>query len=320
MAHGVARWSLVAVTLLLVGPAALAQTDYPLLGQPPISQPTTTQPVPWRRAAGLRVDCGQDLQQFCYEVQPGEGRLIRCLSSHQSQLSPSCMSRVAAARPALGIDCSQDLKQFCYGVQPGEGRLIRCLSSHESQLSPACVSRLAAERPAPGVAPPSENTQSSGLPSASPPAAHAVTESALRASCGPDVKRLCGGISREIGSVTKCLSSHRMELSATCDAFFKEMPAHRAAQKGAPKTTPSTANTSAATPASANSAADTGKPPAAKAATPATANGTADTGAPSAANDAADTGAPPAANGPATKSAPPAASSPPARGALAFPL
>jgi hypothetical protein len=89
MAHGIARWSLVIVTLLFVGPAALAQTDYPLPGQRTIAQPTTTQPVPWRRAAGLRVDCGRDLQQFCYGVQPGEGRLIRCLSSHQSQLSPA---------------------------------------------------------------------------------------------------------------------------------------------------------------------------------------------------------------------------------------
>jgi hypothetical protein len=346
MAHGIARWSLVTVTVLFVGPAALAQTDHPRPGGPPIAQPTTTQPVPWRRAAGLRVDCGQDLQQFCYGVRPGDGRLIRCLSSHQSQLSPACVSRVAAARPALGVDCGQDLQQFCYGVQPGEGRLIRCLSSHQSQLSPSCISRLAAARPAPGVAPPSESTQSSGLPSANPPAAHAVTETALRASCGPDVKRLCDGIFRNNSGVIKCLSAHRMELSVTCDLFFKEMPVERAAQKSAPKTT--TAKSPAAIPA-VNGAADIGAPPAANG--PATTNGAADTGAPPRANDraatpatassAADTGAASAGNGPAatpaaangatdpgppaltaqpTKSAPPAASSPPARGALAFPL
>ena len=77
MAHYIARWTQITVTLLIIGPAALAQTDYPLPGQPPIAQPTTTQPVTWRRAAGLSVDCGQDLQQFCYGVQPGDGRLIR---------------------------------------------------------------------------------------------------------------------------------------------------------------------------------------------------------------------------------------------------
>lgn len=52
-ARSFSRWSIVTVTLLLVGPAALAQTDYPLPGQPPMSQPTTTQPVPWGRAAAL---------------------------------------------------------------------------------------------------------------------------------------------------------------------------------------------------------------------------------------------------------------------------
>jgi len=321
MVHGFARWSL--VTLLLVGPAALAQTDYPPPGQPPMSQPTTTQPVPWRRAAGFRVDCGQDLQRFCYGVQPGEGRLIQCLSFHSSELSPACTSRVAVARPALRMDCGQDLQRFCYGVQPGEGRLIQCLSSHRSQLSPTCISRVAAARPALGAAPPSENTRSQNLPSAAPPAGHAVTEAALRASCGPDVQSLCGGISRETGGVIKCLSSHRMELSPTCDTFFKEMPVRRAAQKSAPKAPPPTANNQASKPAVPSAANG-------PAATPAAVNGAADTGAPSAANGpaatptaadgAADAGAPPAANSAPTTGAPPAANSRPARGALAFPL
>src|SRR5271157_3252067 len=138
MAH--ARWSLVSVILLLIGPAALAQTE-----------PTTTQPVPWAQGAQFRMDCGQDLHRFCYGVQPGEGRLIQCLSSHRSQLSPACLSRLAAARPTLGAVAS------------------------------------------------SQNTQSPGPPSANPSTGHAVTASALRASCGPDVQTLCAGFSREIG-------------------------------------------------------------------------------------------------------------------------
>ena len=88
-----------------------------------------------------------------------------------------------------------------------------------------------------GAAPHSENTQNTAATSASLPVGHDVIEAALRASCGPDVQKLCGGIIRENGSVIKCLSSHRMELSPTCDAYFNEMPVHRAAQKGAPKVT-----------------------------------------------------------------------------------
>jgi hypothetical protein len=88
-----------------------------------------------------------------------------------------------------------------------------------------------------GAAPHSENTQNTAATSASLPVGHDVIEAALRASCGPDVQKLCGGIIRENGSVIKCLSSHRMELSPTCDAYFNQMPVHRAAQKGAPKVT-----------------------------------------------------------------------------------
>ena len=73
----------------------------------------------------------------------------------------------------------------------------------------------AAGRPAPGGAPSLANTQ---------------TEVALQANCGPDVQRLCHGISWENGGVIKCLNSHRMDLSPICVAYFN-------GQKGTPKAT-----------------------------------------------------------------------------------
>src|SRR5215472_5944974 len=100
---------------------------------------------------------------------------------------------------------------------------------------PIAAAPAVAGRPAPGGAPPSQNTQNTAPASASLPVGPAVTEGALRASCGPDVQRLCRGISMENGGVIKCLISHRMELSPTCDVYFNEMPVHRVAQKGAPK-------------------------------------------------------------------------------------
>ena len=96
---------------------------------------------------------------------------------------------------------------------------------------PIAAAPAVAGRPAPGGAPPSENTQNTAPTSAS---------LALRASCGPDVQRLCRGSSMENDGAIKCLSSHRTELSPTCDAYFKEMPVHRAAQtKPKPVTPPS---------------------------------------------------------------------------------
>jgi hypothetical protein len=103
---------------------------------------------------------------------------------------------------------------------------------------PMPAAPVAAGRSVSGGPPHSENAQNIAATSASLPVGHDVINGALRASCGPDVQKLCGGIFRENGSVIKCLSSHRQELSLTCDSYFKEMPVHRAAsQKGAPKIT-----------------------------------------------------------------------------------
>jgi hypothetical protein len=105
---------------------------------------------------------------------------------------------------------------------------------------PIAAAPAAAGRPAPGGYPPSENTQNTAPTSASLPVGRAATEVALRASCGPDVQRLCRGISWENGGVIKCLNSDRMELSPTCDMYFNEMPVHRAAQTEGHKPKPVT--------------------------------------------------------------------------------
>jgi hypothetical protein len=106
---------------------------------------------------------------------------------------------------------------------------------------PIAAAPAVAGRPAPKGATPSENTENTEntgpTTSASLPVGRPATEVALRASCGPDVQRLCRGISWENGGVIKCLNSHRMELSPTCDTYFNEMLMHPAAQKGAPRAT-----------------------------------------------------------------------------------
>ena len=77
-----------------------------------------------RGGAKLRAACDQDLQQFCVGVQPGEGRLVQCLSSHTNELSAACGNMISAAGRGgakLRAVCDQDLQQFCMGVQPVRG-------------------------------------------------------------------------------------------------------------------------------------------------------------------------------------------------------
>lgn len=34
--------------------------------------------------------CADDIQKFCKDVKPGQGRIVNCLRDHQKDLSPTC--------------------------------------------------------------------------------------------------------------------------------------------------------------------------------------------------------------------------------------
>ena len=100
-------------------------------------------------------------------------------------------------------------------LKAADGEILAKVTPAPPPPPPIAAAPAVAGRPAPGGASSSANTQ---------------TEVALRANCGPDVQRLCRGISWENGGVIKCLNSHRMELSPICVAYFN-------GQKGTPKAT-----------------------------------------------------------------------------------
>jgi hypothetical protein len=45
----------------------------------------------------LRQACAADVQKLCSGVEPGGGRILRCMRQHQSELSPDCQSAMADA-------------------------------------------------------------------------------------------------------------------------------------------------------------------------------------------------------------------------------
>src|SRR6516162_7960069 len=130
--------------------------------------------------------------------------------------------------------CGQDVRRFCVGMQPGGGRLVQCLSSHTTELSPACGNTIAALQARRGTSNPSaENPATQPTPPVTVGNSPAKIGSILRASCGPDVQRLCAGARRE-GEVLKCLDSRRMELSKTCSLYFQGLGARPIARENTP--------------------------------------------------------------------------------------
>jgi hypothetical protein len=38
----------------------------------------------------MKQACGVDINKFCHDVKPGEGRIIQCLEQHQAEVSQEC--------------------------------------------------------------------------------------------------------------------------------------------------------------------------------------------------------------------------------------
>ncbi len=85
--------------------------------------------------------CMDELERFCKDVQPGEGRILKCLQEHDRDLSAGCRDKVQSVLKRLEEAkqaCAPDIARFCADVVPGGGRLIRCLEPHAGELTPAC--------------------------------------------------------------------------------------------------------------------------------------------------------------------------------------
>jgi len=92
--------------------------------------------------------CKAELDKYCSNVTPGEGRLLACLLSYEDKLSGRCeyalydassrLERIVAALSYTASECSSDLKQYCAGVAVGEGRLLECLQKNDDKVSKRC--------------------------------------------------------------------------------------------------------------------------------------------------------------------------------------
>ena len=92
--------------------------------------------------------CKTEIETYCSQVTPGEGRILACLYAHEDKLSAKCeyalydaaaqLERAVAALSYLANECGPDLEKYCASIGPGKGRLLNCLKKHDKQVSKRC--------------------------------------------------------------------------------------------------------------------------------------------------------------------------------------
>jgi hypothetical protein len=50
------------------------------------------------RIEQVREQCKADAEKFCKGIRPGQGRILACLKSHQSELAPACAAEFNRAK------------------------------------------------------------------------------------------------------------------------------------------------------------------------------------------------------------------------------
>ncbi|CAG0999873.1 hypothetical protein ANRL2_03930 [Anaerolineae bacterium] len=100
----------------------------------------------------VATGCKTELETYCKNVTPGEGRILACLYAYQDKLSGKCeyalynaaarLERAVAALTYVTSECEADVAANCGGVKAGEGRLLQCLEKNEAKVSQRCKGAL----------------------------------------------------------------------------------------------------------------------------------------------------------------------------------
>ena len=99
------------------------------------------------------TSCEADIEQYCSQVTPGEGRLLHCAAAHEDKLSGQCsyalyqaaslLEQLSMAIVYVAESCETEIETLCGEVKAGEGRILACLEENGESLGEPCVNALA---------------------------------------------------------------------------------------------------------------------------------------------------------------------------------
>jgi len=92
--------------------------------------------------------CMVDIESFCSQVTPGNGRLLHCMAAHEDKISGQCnyalfqaasvLEQMAAAIVYVAQQCQTDIQTLCSDVKEGDGRILMCLEEQAEGVSDTC--------------------------------------------------------------------------------------------------------------------------------------------------------------------------------------
>ena len=85
--------------------------------------------------------CEVELENFCSNVKPGEGRLQECLARYEKSLSPECkeyLKKESVTLSKIQKDCGDDALTYCENIRVSFRRILECLKDHRNEVSHGC--------------------------------------------------------------------------------------------------------------------------------------------------------------------------------------
>lgn len=176
------------------------------------------------RQEKAQAACKDDIDKFCKDINPGQGRVAECLKGHQDELSESCRGMAGSVDAGVRTimerqesvgkvrkACKDELEKFCSDLKPGGGGISACLGNHEADLSDACKTARAEAREK----------------------ANQAKERMNRArACANDAEKFCKDVKGR-SEINKCLDANIDQLSDACSAVRQKKPAAEGAREPA---------------------------------------------------------------------------------------
>ena len=101
----------------------------------------------------LVTACETDIENYCSQVTPGNGRLLHCMAAHEDKISGQCeyalyqaatlLDQLSAAIVYVAEQCRTEIETICSDIVMGEGRLAACVAEHDAEASDGCKRAIA---------------------------------------------------------------------------------------------------------------------------------------------------------------------------------